>query len=53
MKATKAIQVDSKLHNDLKVYCVSNGIVLQKLVEKLIESELSKSIRRNNTKSKI
>ena len=53
MKATKALQLDYKLHNELKLYCVSKGIVMQKLVERLIENELSKGIQSNSRESKI
>ena len=37
---TKAIQVDSNIHLQLKQYCDDNGLRLQRLVEKLILKEL-------------
>lgn len=40
---TKAIQVDIKIHEQLKQYCSDNGLKMQKLTEKLIINE----IRRN------
>ena len=39
-QVTKAIQVDSNIHNKLKQYCDDNGLRLQRLVEKLILKEL-------------
>ena len=52
MKDTKSIQLNSTLHTELKIHCVGKGIVMQKLVEKLIRDELSKSVRSDSTKSK-
>lgn len=33
---TKAIQIDVKIHEQLKKFCDDNGLKMQKLVEKLI-----------------
>ena len=41
---TKAIQIDIKIHEQLKQYCDDNGLKMQKLIEKLIINE----IKRNN-----
>ena len=41
---TKAIQIDIKIHEQLKQYCNDNGLKMQKLIEKLIINE----IKRNN-----
>lgn len=43
-QVTKAIQIDIKMHEQLKQYCNDNGLKIQKLVEKLIKNE----IERNN-----
>jgi hypothetical protein len=37
---TKPIQIDSKLHADLKQYCNERGLKLQKIVEMLIKEKL-------------
>jgi hypothetical protein len=39
---TKPIQIDSKLHAELKQYCNEKGLKLQKLVEILIKEKLKK-----------
>lgn len=36
---TKAIQIDIKIHEQLKKYCDDNCLKMQKLVEKLIINE--------------
>lgn len=36
---TKAIQIDIKIHKQLKKYCSDNGLKMQKLIEKLIINE--------------
>jgi hypothetical protein len=41
---TKAIQIDIKIHEQLKQYCNDNGLKMQKLIEKLIINK----IKRNN-----
>ena len=40
---TKPIQIDSKLHIELKQYCNEKGLKLQKLVEILIREKLKLS----------
>jgi hypothetical protein len=47
MKTSKSIQITEMLHARLKEYCTINGLKLQIFVEKLIENELSKSVRPN------
>lgn len=42
-QVTKAVQIDIKIHEQLKQYCNDNGLKMQKLIEKLIINE----IRRN------
>ena len=37
---TKSIQIDSKIHSQLKEYCEGNGLKLQKLIERLILKEI-------------
>jgi hypothetical protein len=37
---TKPIQIDLKLHTELKQYCNERGLKLQKLVEILIKEKL-------------
>lgn len=50
---TKAIQVDEKIHEQLKQYCNEHGLKLQKLVEKLIINGIKGKNNRNiqNNKS--
>jgi hypothetical protein len=51
MKTTKSIQLNEKLHIQLKEYCNSKGLKLQSFVEKLIEYELRENLRSNNQES--
>jgi hypothetical protein len=37
---TKAIQIDVKIHKQLKKHCDDNGLKMQKLVEKIIINEI-------------
>ena len=37
---TKAIQIDIKIHEQLKQYCDDNGLKMQKLIEKLIIKQI-------------
>jgi hypothetical protein len=37
---TKAIQIDIKIHEQLKQYCNDNGLKMQKLIEKLIINDI-------------
>jgi hypothetical protein len=37
---TKAIQIDIKIHKQLKQYCDDNGLKMQKLIEKLIIKQI-------------
>jgi hypothetical protein len=39
---TKAIQIDIKIHEQLKQYCNDSGLKMQKLIEKLIINEIKK-----------
>ena len=43
---TKAIQIDIKIHEQLKQYCDDNGLKMQKLIEKLIIKHIENE---NNT----
>jgi hypothetical protein len=36
----KSILIDKDLHHDFKVYCVKQGLLMHKVVEKLIENKL-------------
>jgi hypothetical protein len=49
---TKSVQLNSKLHSEVKEYCNENGLKLQQFVETLIENGLSKNIQSNSRKSK-
>jgi hypothetical protein len=40
---TKAIQIDIKIHEQLKQYCNDNGLKMQKLIEKLIINEINRN----------
>jgi hypothetical protein len=42
---TKAIQIDTKIHEQLKQYCNDNGLKMQKLIEKLIINETNRNIQ--------
>lgn len=44
---TKAIQIDIKIHEQLKQHCNGLGLKLQKLVEKLIIKEIKDENNRN------
>jgi hypothetical protein len=44
---TKAIQIDIKIHEQLKQYCNDNGLKLQKLIEKLIINETNRNLQDN------
>lgn len=49
MKVTKSIQIREQIHTKLKQYCNSNGLKLQRFVEKLIEYELSRKPQQKAT----
>jgi hypothetical protein len=42
-QVTKAIQIDIKIHKQLKQYCNDNGLKMQKLIEKLIINETNRN----------
>jgi len=42
---TKAIQIDIKIHEQLKQYCNDNGLKMQKLIEKLIINETNRNLQ--------
>lgn len=44
---TKAIQIDAKVHEQLKKYCNENGLKMQKLIEKLIINETNRNLQDN------
>jgi len=44
---TKAIQIDTKVHEQLKKYCNENGLKMQKLIEKLIINEINRNLQDN------
>jgi hypothetical protein len=46
---TKAIQIDIKIHEQLKQYCDDNGLKMQKLIEKLIINEIKRNIQDNKS----
>jgi len=46
---TKAIQIDIKIHEQLKQYCNDNGLKMQKLIEKLIINETKGNIQDNKS----
>jgi hypothetical protein len=46
---TKAIQIDIKIHEQLKQYCNDNGLKMQKLIEKLILNETNRNIQNNKS----
>jgi hypothetical protein len=46
---TKAIQIDLKIHEQLKQYCNDNGLKMQKLIEKLIINETKGNIQDNKS----
>lgn len=48
---TKAIQIDIKIHEQLKKYCGDNGLKMQKLVEKLIINETTNNRDLQNNES--
>ena len=44
---TKAIQIDIKIHEQLKQHCNDNGLKLQKLIEKPIINEINRNLQDN------
>lgn len=48
-QVTKAIQIDIKIHEQLKQYCNDNGLKMQKLIEKLIINEINRNIQNNES----
>ena len=44
---TKAIQIDIKIHEQLKQYCNNKGLKMQKLIEKLIINEINRNLQDN------
>ena len=46
---TKAIQIDIKIHEQLKQYCNDNGLKMQKLIEKLIINEINRNLQNNKS----
>jgi hypothetical protein len=46
---TKAIQIDIKIHEQLKQYCNANGLKMQKLIEKLIINETNRNLQDNKS----
>ena len=46
-QVTKAIQIDIKIHEQLKQYCNDNGLKMQKLIEKLIINEINRNLQGN------
>ncbi len=53
MKTTKSIQINQKLHAQIKEYCDKNGLKLQKFVEILISHGLSETVQSNNKEGKL
>jgi len=39
----KSILIDERLHQMMKSYCVENGLVMKKFLQKLIIDELTKN----------
>jgi hypothetical protein len=48
-QVTKAIQIDIKIHEQLKQYCNDNGLKMQKLIEKMIINETNRNIQNNES----
>ena len=46
---TKAIQIDIKIHEQLKQYCDDNGLKMQKLIEKLIIKHIENEHQSTNS----
>ena len=46
---TKAIQIDIKIHEQLKQYCDDNGLKMQKLIEKLIIKQIENEYQSKNS----
>ena len=46
---TKAIQIDIKIHEQLKQYCNDNGLKMQKLIEKLIIKQIENEYQSKNS----
>ena len=46
---TKAIQIDIKIHEQLKQYCSDNGLKMQKLIEKLIIKQIENEYQSKNS----
>ena len=46
---TKAIQIDIKIHEQLKQYCDDNGLKMQKLIEKLIIKHIENEHQSSNS----
>lgn len=51
MNEIKNIQIDSKIHKDLKIHCAKNGLIIKTVLEKLIEEEL-KRVQQNEKVNK-
>jgi hypothetical protein len=45
----KSILMDEKIHAILKSYCVENGLVMKKLLEKIIIDEVTKKHHNQTT----
>jgi hypothetical protein len=45
----KSILMDEKIHSILKSYCVENGLVMKKLLEKIIIDEVTKKHHNQTT----
>ncbi|MCK9477017.1 MAG: hypothetical protein M0R46_13915 [Candidatus Muirbacterium halophilum] len=48
----KSIKISSKVHSELKIHCVKNKITLSNFVEKIINKELRKTIKIDDTNKK-
>lgn len=45
----KVIQINIKIHEQLKQYCDDNGLKMQKLIEKLIINEINRNLQNNES----
>jgi hypothetical protein len=42
MKTDKMIGIDRELHQEMKLYCVKNHLIMKRVLEDLIRAELNK-----------
>lgn len=49
----QTLKVSKELHNKIKIYCVQHDIKMLKFVEEVLQNELNKQEKINETKNKM